>query len=93
MKKILEHRDTKISIKVELNALAEKRINGLRTHHVIVKDICGGVYYKKYEIDSNSNLEDEIMSIEVATKKAIDKIIEGNPKSEDEKILISLGYK
>jgi len=91
MKKVLEYRGQKYSINAQLNAVVEKRMNGTRTHHVIVNDMGAGTYYFTHEIDSKENLEDAIIKIENRTKKVIDEKLDGS-KTKEESIMESLGY-
>lgn len=92
MNKVLEHRNYKFNIKVDLNSRGEKRLGGRREHLVTVNDMGSGSYYQKYYIDSKEDLTIKILGIERETTAYIDSKLDGQ-KSVEETALTSLGYK
>lgn len=91
MNKEFEHNGTRFNIKVELDQIVERGINGRRIHIITVNDMGPGSYYEKYKAETHT-LASTINRAEESAKKWIDERIELS-KTEEQKILESLGFK
>ena len=77
------------NIKVELNHLIDRNMDGKRVHLVVVNDIGPSNYYKTSLCEAHE-LEKTILVMESESKKWVDSL-KGN-KSQDELILKGLGF-
>jgi len=90
MNKQFEYKGMKFNIKVELDQIVERGINGKRIHMITVNDLGPGSYYQNYRTETH-NMATTITRAEEEAKKYIDNRIELS-KTEEQKILESLGF-
>lgn len=89
MNKVFEYSGFKFNIKVELNAVSEKRPNGTTWHEVTVNDMGHANFYFSHKVE-DSELERYISSCEHRCMEWVDK---SNNISSAEKYLTSVGFK
>ena len=77
------------NIKVELNHLTDRNMDGKRAHLIVVNDIGQSNYYKTSLCEA-PDLEKTISLMEAEAKKWVDSL--KGSKSQDELILRGLGF-
>jgi hypothetical protein len=91
MNKEFEYKGTRFNIKVELDQIVERSIDGKRIHIITINDLGPGNYYEKYKTETH-NMVTMINLAEENAKKYMDNQIELS-KTKEQKILESLGFK
>ena len=88
--KQFEHQGYQFNIKVELDHRVERRPFGKREHLVVVNEMGPTNYYEKFLVES-SNLPGEISSATNRARLWVENL-QNEQKTEDEKLLESLGF-
>ena len=87
MEKQITHKGKTARIKVSLFHEVEKGLNGKRWHHA---QIIGSGFFEEKRIDSESNLEDEVVQLEALFQNWVE-----NPqpvKTKEEQMLEDMGF-
>jgi len=90
MTKEFEYRGYTFNIKVELNYEIDRHLGGISRHRIVLNDMGPSNYYEtKYCV--SMDLSYSINDMTGAAKRWVDKQLD-NSRTEEEELLISLGF-